>query len=370
MNDRNSLEKSKPTSMFRLKSVDDAFRLADIVAKSSLCPKDYRGRTGDIVVAWQLGAEVGLEPMQALAGIAVINGRPSLWGDTFLAVAMNHPAFVSIQEMSFSEIKIKQEATCIVVRKNREPVHRTFSVADARQAQLWGKAGPWKQYPERMLQMRARGFAIRDVFPDALIGMISAEEAHDYQPLERQLDGTLELKELKEGTHKFGFSAKPTQEPAPEHPADSSTYLGLIDMISAATDEDSLAACQPNGTIGAEERARAQQAWVSRMGEIREEKKREDVRAAGALSVPKTRPSSAATSQAVDELQQGWMDSDKGVEARPEPRPPEEPKPEEEEPWVRHLAKDSDTEVVDAVLEEGEEEKPYDAARDAAEVMK
>ena len=106
------------------------------------------------------------------------------------------------------------------------------------------------------------------------------------------------------------------------------------------------------------------------MGEIREEKKREDVRAAGALSVPKTRPSSAATSQAVDELQQGWMDSDKGVEARPEPRPPEEPKPEEEEPWVRHLAKDSDTEVVDAVLEEGEEEKPYDAARDAAEVMK
>jgi hypothetical protein len=30
-----------------------------------------------------------------------------------------------------------------------------------------------------MLQMRARGFAIRDVFPDALRGVITAEEAED-----------------------------------------------------------------------------------------------------------------------------------------------------------------------------------------------
>ena len=50
---------------------------------------------------------------------------------------------------------------------------------------LWGKTGrngaptPWVTYPDRMLQMRARGFALRDVFADALRGVITAEEAQD-----------------------------------------------------------------------------------------------------------------------------------------------------------------------------------------------
>jgi len=55
-----------------------------------------------------------------------------------------------------------------------------FSVADAKRAGLWGKAGPWTQYPRRMLQLRARGFALRDGFPDVLKGLVTAEEAQDY----------------------------------------------------------------------------------------------------------------------------------------------------------------------------------------------
>jgi hypothetical protein len=55
-----------------------------------------------------------------------------------------------------------------------------FTVADAKKAGLWGKTGPWTQYPKRMLQMRARGFALRDAFPDVLKGLVTAEEAQDY----------------------------------------------------------------------------------------------------------------------------------------------------------------------------------------------
>jgi len=35
---------------------------------------------------------------------------------------------------------------------------------------LWGKGGPWTNYPRRMLQMRARALCIRDSFADALHG--------------------------------------------------------------------------------------------------------------------------------------------------------------------------------------------------------
>jgi hypothetical protein len=59
-----------------------------------------------------------------------------------------------------------------------------FSVADAKRAGLWGKSGPWTQYPRRMLQLRARGFALRDAFPDVLKGLVTAEEAQDYPATE------------------------------------------------------------------------------------------------------------------------------------------------------------------------------------------
>src|SRR5581483_5778829 len=65
------------------------------------------------------------------------------------------------------------------------PIRQKFSVTDAKTAKLWGKTGyngqptPWITNPGRMLQMRARGFALRDAFPDVLRGLISAEEARD-----------------------------------------------------------------------------------------------------------------------------------------------------------------------------------------------
>ena len=53
-----------------------------------------------------------------------------------------------------------------------------YSSGLLKKAGLWGK-GVWKQYPKRMAQMRARGFAYRDVFPDLLHGLITTEEAYD-----------------------------------------------------------------------------------------------------------------------------------------------------------------------------------------------
>jgi hypothetical protein len=55
----------------------------------------------------------------------------------------------------------------------------SFSISKAKKAGLWGKAGPWQEYPDRMLKMRARGFAGHDAFPDVLRGVRLAEELQD-----------------------------------------------------------------------------------------------------------------------------------------------------------------------------------------------
>ena len=163
------------------KDLDEAMRFADMLAGSSIVPKDYIGKPGNCLVAIQWGMELGLQPMQAMQSIAVINGRPSLWGDAMLALVKAHPAFEWIKEECDGSV-----ATCTIKRRGEPEVVQSFSLEEAKRAGLTGKQGPWTQYPKRMLQMRARGFALRDAFPDALRGVVSAEEARD-TPAERDM---------------------------------------------------------------------------------------------------------------------------------------------------------------------------------------
>jgi len=155
----------------------DALEWAKIICKTRFCPKEFWERPEDVLIAIAYGSELGLKPLQALQNIAVINGKPSIYGDTMLAVCKNHPDFEWVKE-TYQETE--QGACCIVKRKNQPEVCVVFNQHDAVNAGLWGKAGPWKQYPKRMLQMRARSFALRDCFPDVLKGLIAAEEAQDY----------------------------------------------------------------------------------------------------------------------------------------------------------------------------------------------
>lgn len=122
---------------------------------------------------------MGLAPMQALQNIAVINGKPSVYGDAMMALVQASPVCEDIEEYIENEGTPNPVAVCMAKRKGRKPVVAKFSVEDAKRAGLWGKGGPWTAYPKRMLQMRARGFALRDAFPDVLKGMITAEEAQD-----------------------------------------------------------------------------------------------------------------------------------------------------------------------------------------------
>lgn len=157
-------------------SFTEAIQFAETLSRSDIVPKDFKGNAGNILVAIQWGLELGLQPMQAMQNIAVINGRPSLWGDSVIALVKGSSLCEYIYETVENDI-----ATCRVKRKGEDEQIRTFSMEEAKKAGLSGKQGPWSQYPKRMLQMRARAFALRDVFPDVLKGMPIAEEVQDYQ---------------------------------------------------------------------------------------------------------------------------------------------------------------------------------------------
>ena len=157
---------------------DQLVTFAEMAAQSDLMPRDYKGKPANIMIAVQMGSELGFSPMQALNSISVINGRPGVWGDGMIGLCRQSPLCEDIQERIEGEGDARA-AVCIAKRRGSSPTTGRFSVADAKRAGLFGKAGPWQQYPDRMLQNRARGFALRDAFPDLLRGLKTVEELRD-----------------------------------------------------------------------------------------------------------------------------------------------------------------------------------------------
>jgi hypothetical protein len=175
------ITQAQASAQFRLdltpRNFDEAWRMAEILADSDMVPKDYRGKPGNCLIAMQWGAELGLHWLQAIQNIAVINGRPALWGDAMLALVRASPLCEYV-----SETIEAGRALCRVKRRGEPEQTREFTLEDAKSAQLLGKQGPWQQYTKRMLQMRARAWALRDVFTDVLKGIGMAEELRDVAP--------------------------------------------------------------------------------------------------------------------------------------------------------------------------------------------
>jgi hypothetical protein len=173
---------ARPTAIIP-RSMDEAYRLAKAIVLSGTAPKGVTTPEA-CMIAIMHGLEIGLPPLAALQRISVINGRPTLWGDAAIGLVRGSGLCEYVEEHIDGEVAI-----CAAKRKGEpEPIVRTFSVTDAKRAGLWGKSGPWQQYPQRMLQMRARAFALRDGFADVLGGLYLREEIDEDERSSRARD--------------------------------------------------------------------------------------------------------------------------------------------------------------------------------------
>jgi hypothetical protein len=200
-----------PSQAVAIRTMEDAWRLATLIVKAKMAPSGM-DTVEQITVALLHGAEIGLPPMMSVQKIAVIGGRPTVWGDAALAVVRNSGLLDDIVEGIEGEGDARH-AYCRVTRKGFREEESTFSVLDAKAAGLWddrptsrrkarwdmwanGKQikkdewydapndAPWKRFSDRMLKMRARGYRLRDSFGDVLGGLYLREEFIGGQTIE------------------------------------------------------------------------------------------------------------------------------------------------------------------------------------------
>jgi hypothetical protein len=159
-------------------TIDEAYRIANAFSKSNFIPQAYRGKPDDAFAAINLGMEIGLPPMRSLQSIAVVNGKPCVYGDAQLALVRSSGTLTLFEE-SYEGGEGQEDfaAVCKLQRVgDPEPTIEKFTIKDAKMAQLWGKTGTWTTHPKRMMRYKARAFALRDKFADVLLGLTHSVE--------------------------------------------------------------------------------------------------------------------------------------------------------------------------------------------------
>ena len=156
----------------------------DLVALQSISKELAQSRLhahrnpADVLFVISVGESLGLSAATALMNIYNVNGMPAMKADLKLALAKRHPEYAGC------EIDANTER-CIVKMKRRnengteEAITSTFTIDDAKRAGLFPKKDNWRNYPQRMLKARAISYAVNDLFPDIVFGMLSSEEAQD-----------------------------------------------------------------------------------------------------------------------------------------------------------------------------------------------
>lgn len=201
--------------------IDSIWRLATMVIAAKMNPKSLDS-VEKCTIAIMHGLEVGLTPMAALQSIAVVNGMPSIWGDGLIALVRASGLLEDIQETVEDDQDGPTMAVCRVKRRDSPSwVVQSFTRPQAMKAGLWRKQGPWVQYPHRMMQMRARAFALRDAFPDVLRGLHSAEEVSDMVDVTDRGSATTAPPEPRRSDFVFKGGSQPAQatdaDEQPEH---------------------------------------------------------------------------------------------------------------------------------------------------------
>jgi len=241
MENEKALVANAPTGMAQTIESAEAFtlrleqftKLANGVIQAGLAPKGM-SRPEQVIIAMQTGHELGLPPMQSLKSVTVINGRSGLMGEAALGLLNAVSALKPGTQFEKHYEGEGDDLVCTVQlwRAGREePSEHSFGVADARKAKLWGKSGPWTDYPKQMLKWRALGFLLRDHFADVTMGLALAEELRDIPSSVRGTD--------------FSAPADPGEDPllqqALGHAEDAEIVEDRVDnseVVTPADEED------------------------------------------------------------------------------------------------------------------------------------
>lgn len=152
----------KPTT------IEEVQKVAAIAAASNAFGKISRELAA---VAIMTGSELGLGPMASLRGFHVMNGKLVASAGLITGQAFSHAKCEYFSCLEASDKRVTYETK----RTGSDPSRRTYTIEDAQRAGLT-RNPTWKRYPQAMLQARCASSLAREVYPDAVSGLLGDDD--------------------------------------------------------------------------------------------------------------------------------------------------------------------------------------------------
>lgn len=158
---------------FNPANLTEATEMSKMLAQSSLIPTSLKGKPSDVMVILMHGRELGLSPMQSLAEVYVVEGKPSSSAKLKVGLCLQHP-----DVCEYFRLVESSDKRAIYETKRRgspEPTRLTWTIEQAAKAGLLSKAN-WKNYPEAMLRARCQSALADAVYPELVKGLAIQDE--------------------------------------------------------------------------------------------------------------------------------------------------------------------------------------------------
>jgi len=154
------------------KSMDEALRLAEFMAKARTVPKHLQDSPGDCLMVVELAMRWGMSPFAVAQGTSVISGKLMLEGKMVAAAVETSGAIVGHIDYSYAG---EGEARAITVSATRrgETAARTVTVT-LKEARTNNEM--WKRQPDQQLAYHGVRVWARRWTPSVILGVYSREE--------------------------------------------------------------------------------------------------------------------------------------------------------------------------------------------------
>lgn len=187
------------TNAFSKDTFDHAQRVALMLSKSSLVPKEFQGNVQNVMIALEMANRIGASPLMVMQNLYLVHGKPS-WSSTFIISAVNSNDKFEGLEYELSGEGESMSCYCWAYRKGtKDKVVGPPVTMKMAKAEGWvdKNGSKWKTMPELMIRYRAATFFGRLYAPEVLMGFQTADEILDIQHETVNQDEQRKLKEAE-----------------------------------------------------------------------------------------------------------------------------------------------------------------------------
>lgn len=201
-----------------------AHKLGSVMSGTSMVPKNFQGKPDDCAAAILYGAELGLNAIQSLQNIMVINGKPGVEARTMVALLKQRGYTVETVSSSDESVTVRGTAPTGAVEES------TWTHARAQKAGYTSNK-LYSSIPEQMLYAKAATEVCRKLAPDVLLGMPYSKEELQLEPtrvessrVERPSRGVAGVQE------KLAQRKAEQAEPGPEQAEPEPVHINGVEM--------------------------------------------------------------------------------------------------------------------------------------------